>query len=164
MHDDKLLEQILNAWQVNQRVNTVLLRAVSAKGLKAVPHGSKGRNVSQVFSHMYKVRFAWLRYNGKNFVKGLPRFPRAAAPKKSELKNALGLSEKAVSILLKKCLLGERSIQMFKKNPVRWMSYLISHESHHRGQIALALKQNGMRLPPNVALRGLWQEWYSGSL
>jgi len=164
MKDDKLIEQILNAWKVNERINASLLRAVSTKGLEAVPHGSKGRNVSQVFSHMYKVRFAWLRYNASDLVKRMPMFPRAAAPRKSELKNALAQSDRAVRVLLKECLKGERSIKLFRRNPVRWMSYLISHESHHRGQIALALKQSGMRLPPEVALRGLWQEWYSGKL
>jgi len=42
------------------------------------------------------------------------------------------------------------------------MSYLISHESHHSGQIALALKRNGMRLPEAIALRTSWQRWYWG--
>ena len=42
------------------------------------------------------------------------------------------------------------------------MCYFIAHDSHHRGQIALALKQNGMRLPEKVALGRIWYPWYSG--
>jgi uncharacterized damage-inducible protein DinB len=72
------------------------------------------------------------------------------------------LSGKAVGKFLGSALREERFVKSFKRNPVRWMGYLISHESHHRGQIALALKQSGMRLPQEVAMRGLWQEWFWG--
>lgn len=37
-----------------------------------------------------------------------------------------------------------------------------SNESHHRGRILLALKQNGMRLPENVSIEGLWAPWFYG--
>jgi hypothetical protein len=37
-----------------------------------------------------------------------------------------------------------------------------SHDSHRRGQIALALKPSGMKLPESVAIKGLWYEWYFG--
>lgn len=42
-------------------------------------------------------------------------------------------------------------------HPAAFLGYLISHESHHRGQILLTQKQNG-ELPSKKTLFGLW-EW-----
>jgi uncharacterized damage-inducible protein DinB len=41
---------------------------------------------------------------------------------------------------------------MFAGQPLRWMSYLIAHDSQHRGSILLALKQSGMRMGPDVSI------------
>jgi uncharacterized damage-inducible protein DinB len=52
---------------------------------------------------------------------------------------------------------------MFRSDPGRWYTYLVSHEASHRGQILLALKQSGHRISPKVALDAMWGRWISGA-
>jgi hypothetical protein len=39
------------------------------------------------------------------------------------------------------------------------LTYFVAHEAHHRGQIVMAARQLGYRLPPSVTA-GLWQ-WHT---
>jgi uncharacterized damage-inducible protein DinB len=162
MKTEDLAGQILATWTINDRITLELLKRIHPKGFAAVPLESRGRNVAQVFAHMHKVRLAWLNYFDPHLIKGIPRFPKGSAPTRADLRKALRASGRAVHYFLKDSLEGKRTVKFFRRNPVRWMGYLISHDSHHRGQIAIALKQNGRKLPQDVAIKALWQEWYSG--
>ena len=156
-----ILEQVLIAWRVHNNINLLLLKAVPAKGLLAVPSGSRGRDVARQFAHMHKVRVNWLRYNGVAVGK-MPTFAARTTPPRARLRKALVNSGKEVEKFLRAKLEAGEPLRLFQGNPVRWMGYLISHESHHRGQIALALKQNGMQLPGKARGYHLWGKWVWG--
>ena len=158
---ESLLQQLLLAWRLNNKVSLLLLRGIPKKGLAAVPLASRGRTVASQFAHMHKVRWAWMRYNGEN-VRGIPVFKKGAQPTQAQLLKAFRISGKAVERYVVSRLQTGRRLKYFKGQPVRWLIYMIAHESHHRGSILLALKQNGMRMPEKVALNDVWLTWYWG--
>ncbi|NUM82220.1 hypothetical protein HUU42_15605, partial [bacterium] len=72
------------------------------------------------------------------------------------LKQSLEASAKAIASLLESALESGK-VKGFKPHAAAFLGYLISHESHHRGQIMLTLKQAGHPVDKKIAY-GLW-EW-----
>lgn len=157
-----LEEQLLWAWRSHNAIQLGLIAAIPAQGFDAVPLASRGRTVAEQLVHCFRVRLAWLRYfeTGKRPGKG--DTPALARPTRAKLRKAFTDSGRAVERHLNAALRGEARIRMHGGSPVRFLAYLVSHESHHRASIALALKQNGLRLPEEVGLGVLWGTWIDG--
>ena len=148
--------ELVETWQINSRINLYLLDAIAPEALPAVPL-AKGRSVVELFAHIHNVRLMWLKAAAPELLAGLEKIEKEAAIAKPQLRQALEKSGAAIAELLQKGLENGGKIKGFKPHAVAFLGYLIAHESHHRGQINMTLKQAGHPLDKKTGF-GLW-EW-----
>ncbi|MDB4951619.1 MAG: hypothetical protein JWM27_4268 [Gemmatimonadetes bacterium] len=156
MDSDALRESLLDTWRIHDRINRYLLDAVEGDALGAVS-ASKGRTVGEQLAHVHNVRLMWLKAAAPELLQGLAKVEKDAAADRDGLCAALEASGTAVEALLRRALEGDGRIKGFKPHASAFLGYLVSHESHHRGQIALTLKQAGHPLDRKTGY-GIW-EW-----
>lgn len=148
--------QLLETWQIHDRINLYLLDSIEVESLSS-HSASKGRSVGEQFAHVHNVRLMWLKAAAPDLLKGLSRLEKEQANDKKLLSKSLVDSGKAIGSLLVQSLKAGGKVKGFKPHAAAFLGYLISHESHHRGQIVLTLKQAGKVVDKKVAY-GIW-EW-----
>ena len=99
----------------------------------------------------------WLKQGAPELIGKLTKIEKENATSKELLQQSLADSSLAINALMKKGIESGGKIKGFKPHAVAFLGYLISHESHHRGQIALSLKQCNHPASKKV-LFGIW-EW-----
>jgi uncharacterized damage-inducible protein DinB len=156
MENTPLQEQLVETWDIHARINLYLLDAVPPEAL-GDRSASKGRTVGEQFAHLHNVRLMWLKEAAPDLLEGLAKVEKDAASDHALLRSSLEASAAAVSALLRRALAAGGKVRGFKPHAAAFLGYLVSHESHHRGQVALTLKQAGHPLDRRTAY-GLW-EW-----
>ena len=151
-----MTNQLVETWAIHDRINLYLLEAVDATSLSS-HSASKGRSVGEQFAHVHNVRLMWLKSAAPELLKGLNKIENEQAADKKLLAKSLSESGKAIGALLEHSLEAGGKVKGFKPHAAAFLGYLISHESHHRGQIALSLKQAGKPIDKKISY-GLW-EW-----
>jgi uncharacterized damage-inducible protein DinB len=155
MEGDSVEEQLVETWNIHDRINRYLLDAVPAEALDAAIT-PKHRTVFKLFAHIHNVRLMWLKPAASELLEGLSKVEGDTGDKDA-LATALEGSGRAIADLIRKSVAAGGKVKGFKPHVVAFVGYLISHESHHRGQIGWTLKNTGHPLSQKVAY-GLW-EW-----
>jgi uncharacterized damage-inducible protein DinB len=104
---------------------------------------------------MHAVRGMWLKAAGAPVPAALDKETATRA----EAGLALGESHQALAAVLAAALAGTGQVKGFKPDVVGFFGYLVAHDAHHRGQVAMLARQLGHPLP-RAAGFGMW-EWGS---
>ena len=151
-----MADPLAETWAIHNRVNVYLLDAIEDDAIgAALP---KSRNVHDLFatcttcgscgSSPQRRRSCSMGWRNSK--------PKLCGSKK-KLREALVASGKAIETVLREASERGGKVKGFKPHAAAFLGYLISHESHHRGQIGWTLKQTGHPLDQKIAY-GMW-EW-----
>jgi len=149
-------EQLLEAWQINNTMNLLLIDNISDGGMEKTL-SPRGRTVYTQLVHVHNVRIQWLEVCAPAIFKKHPALAKDVAFNRKNLRNAFIDSANGISQLIAESWDNGGKVKSFKKGIIPMIGYFISHDSHHRGNIMLTLKQSGEKLP-DVLKWGLW-EW-----
>ncbi len=158
--DAELAEAAVRIFAVNDRLNQILITNLDLSVWKAQPPG-KVRTIAAIFAHMHNVRTKWIRLTAPHL--GVPAQLNRARCTPSEARKALAKSAECCEAMLAEALGGEGRVKEFRRDgwarpwPAgpEMLCYMISHEAHHRGQIAMLAHQLGFPLPGKVTSE-LW--------
>jgi uncharacterized damage-inducible protein DinB len=147
---------LLKAFETNNRINLYLIENLPAEAWNAKTPDGKGRTVAAIVAHMHNVRVMWLKAaKAETIPDQLDR--GTVTPKQAA--SSLDDSCKALRAITARALETDGRIKNFRPDVAGFFGYLIAHDAHHRGQIAMLTRQLGRPLPQK-AMFGMW-EWGS---
>jgi uncharacterized damage-inducible protein DinB len=146
---------LLNAFDINDRINQHLIDNLPSEAWRAEPPAGKGREIAAIVAHIHNVRVMWLKASAKDSK--IPEQLDRHTVTPAQAKKGLEQSREALTAVLRSALETDGRIKGFKPDVGAFFGYLIAHDAHHRGQIAMLARQVGYPLPQK-AMFGMW-EW-----
>lgn len=150
-------EQLPEAWTIHNNMNYLLIDNTTDAGMQKTLSTRGGRTIYAQWVHIHNVRMQWLETCAKDIFSKYKPLDKEAAFDRKKLLKALEDSAKGISTLLDRSWEDGGKVKGFKKGVIPFLGYFISHESHHRGNIMLTLKQSGEKIPDTLKW-GLW-DW-----
>jgi uncharacterized damage-inducible protein DinB len=146
---------LLQAYEINDRINSYMIENLPAEAWQAVPPVGRGRTIRAIVAHMHNVRVMWLKATPKG-----GRIPEQLDKAKlTPVQAQKGLEESRIALyaVLKSALQADGRVKGFRPDVAAFFAYLIAHDAHHRGQITMLARQVGHPISQG-AMFGMW-EW-----
>jgi uncharacterized damage-inducible protein DinB len=145
---------LLNALDTNDRINLYLIENLPPAAWNSKLPDGKGRTIAAIVAHMHNVRVMWLKTaKAQDIPEQLDRATVAPA----QATHALESTRAGLHKLCRQALETDGRIKGFRPDVAGFVGYLIAHDAHHRGQVAMLARQLGHPLPQK-AMFGMW-EW-----
>jgi len=142
------------AWDRSNQVTIKLLEEIPEHYLSVKPSYG-GRSVGAQFSHINNVRVQWLNAIDPVRYTGLILLQKDDHTYKSKIAEALRISSDRTGDLIDQSIRTDMKVKGFKNGINSFLFYLVSHDSHHRGQVITTLKSAKLNLD-NKFLFDLW--------
>jgi uncharacterized damage-inducible protein DinB len=150
-------QSAVQIFATNERINQILIEHVHPAIWTAKPPGNV-RTIAAIFTHLHNVRAKWIRLTAPH-LKVPARLNRAHCTAQQARKALAGSAALCGQILAD---VESGKIAQFVRDgwakpwPVNsgmliaTLSYMLAHEAHHRGQVAMLAHQLGFPLPKEV--------------
>jgi uncharacterized damage-inducible protein DinB len=160
---------VLSAWRTNNRVMMEFVGALPKQLWKLDLPGVPRKTFCEIAAHIHNSRCGWLRTLGREHGLTPPERVDRRNVTPRQVVDALKRSGAAMESLLELGIARGGAVPPSKGYVWRNLSldvghvltYFVGHEAHHRGQIIMAARQAGHRLPAEVGNR-LW--WWKADL
>jgi uncharacterized damage-inducible protein DinB len=152
---------IVAAWQTNNRATIYLVEQLPAAIWSRPIPGIPRQTVGMIAAHLHNSRCGWIRSIGAPHGVAVPALVDLRRVRQNELVRALARSSAGMIAVIELGIARGGSVpratwQNFPTDLPHFLSYFAAHEGHHRGQLLMAARQLGHRLPRTVAA-GVWQ-------
>jgi uncharacterized damage-inducible protein DinB len=153
--------RLIAAWRTNNRATEYLVEHLPVSVWSSQVPGIPRLTVGMIAAHIHNSRCSWIKSLGASHGVKVPRLVELRRVRPGELVKALSRSSEGMVKLIELGISSGGRVprarwQNFPTDMEHFLSYFAAHEGHHRGQLCMAARQLGQRLPRSVA-GGIWQ-------
>ena len=155
--EDPLAQSAAQLFSLNERLNQLLITHLDPSVWTAKPPGNV-RTIASIVTHIHNVRTKWIRLTAPHLK--IPAQLNRAHCTPLQARKALAESAKRCEQMLAdveagriKEFLRDGWARPWPASPqlaTQMLCYMLAHESHHRGQVAMLSHQLGHPLPKAV--------------